>query len=407
VSTLPVPPRPDIRGPRWGHTTSLFQVRTFAFWVFAALLAGAGMISIQLQGRFADIALAGWLLSWGLLLLYAVPVFALIYVLDLYEREPVSLILGALLWGAFVAPIASGIANDGWGLVIAKVGGAEFAGEWSAALTAPWIEEIMKAAGVMFLVLIARDEFDDVLDGFVYGAMVGLGFTVVEDVFYFMSVFGGQPSGVLVGFFLRVVASGLYGHLLYSGLTGMGIAFFVTRRGETSFARRVGAAAALFAAAMFAHFLWNSPLLDLFPAQPWTGFDWLLIPLATAVKGVPVLAGVYLAVSMARRREARWLVAALANEVGRGGLLPEELQTLASPRAKRRAVKEMRARAGPGAARLLKRLHRQQINLAMVRTRVEGDDDPDLVRQREYCRSLRAALLAMPGAAPALTAPAS
>jgi protease PrsW len=222
-----------------------------------------------------------------------------------------------------------------------------------------------------------------------------------------MSVFGGQPSGVLVGFFLRVVASGLYGHLLYSGLTGMGIAFFVTRRGETSFARRVGAAAALFAAAMFAHFLWNSPLLDLFPAQPWTGFDWLLILLATAVKGVPVLAGVYLAVSMARRREARWLVAALANEVGRGGLLPEELQTLASPQAKRRAVKEMRARAGPGAARLLKRLHRQQINLAMVRTRVEGDDDPDLVRQREYCRSLRAALLAMPGAAPALTAPAS
>jgi RsiW-degrading membrane proteinase PrsW (M82 family) len=382
----------------------LFQLRTFAFWSFAALMAGGGIVSIQLQGRFADISPAGWVLSWGLLALYAVPVFALIYLLDLYEREPISLIAGALLWGAFVAPILSGIANEGWGLVIARAGGPEFAGEWSAALTAPWIEEIMKAAGVMFLVLIARDEFDDILDGFVYGAMVGLGFTVVEDVFYFMSVFGGEPAGVLVGFFLRVVASGLYGHLLYSGLTGMGIAYFVTRRGEVSRGRRLAVAAALFAAAMFGHFLWNSPLLDFFPEPPWTGVEWIQIPLATAVKGMPLLIGVYLAVSMARRREARWLVGALADEVGKGGLEAKELEVLASPGARRRAVKGMRARAGAEAARLLKRLCRQQINLAMVRTRVDQDDHPDLVRQREYCRSLRAALLAMPGAAPAATA---
>jgi hypothetical protein len=65
----------------------------------------------------------------------------------------------------------------------------------------------------------------------------------------------------------------------------------------------------------------------------------------------------------------------------------------------------MRARAGDRAAKLLKRLQREQVNLAMVRTRVETDDDPDLVRQREYCKSLRDALAAIPGAASAAVAP--
>jgi hypothetical protein len=37
----------------------------------------------------------------------------------------------------------------------------------------------------------------------------------------------------------------------------------------------------------------------------------------------------------------------------------------------------------------MRKLHREQINLAMIATRVHEDDHPDLVRQREYCRQLR------------------
>jgi hypothetical protein len=61
----------------------------------------------------------------------------------------------------------------------------------------------------------------------------------------------------------------------------------------------------------------------------------------------------------------------------------------------------MRARAGEQAARLLGRLQREQVNLAMVRSRVGSDEDPALLRQRAMCRSLRDALEAIPGAAPA------
>jgi hypothetical protein len=46
-------------------------------------------------------------------------------------------------------------------------------------------------------------------------------------------------------------------------------------------------------------------------------------------------------------------------------------------------------------------LQREQIDLAMVASRVATPDAPELVAQRGFCASLRAALDAMPGAAAA------
>jgi len=106
-------------------------------------------------------------------------------------------------------------------------------------------------------------------------------------------------------------------------------------------------------------------------------------------------------VILARRRERRWLHESLRAEVDLEGISAEELGSLASPRRRREARRRMRARAGPRASSLLRRLQRQQVNLAMVASRVSTPDDPALALQREYCRSLRDALEAMPGAAPA------
>ena len=383
------------RRPRWGHRTSLFQFRQPAFYLFALLIVLTGWFTVIQQSVFRQVAPEGWVLSWLLLLLYALPVFLVVYFLDLYEREPLSLVIGAFLWGAVAATTLAVLANIGWGAVIAQSLDPEVAARWVPALTAPWTEEILKAAGVVLIYLIARSEVDDIMDGFVYGAMVGLGFAVVENVFYFIAVFGGEPEGVLAGFFFRVIASGLYGHVLYTGLAGIGIAYFTTRRGEASFGRRLGVAAGLFGLAMLAHFLWNSPLVDFFPEPPVEGVEFVQVLFATAVKGVPLLAFVVVLIGLARRREHRWLQAALAAEVGEDGIREEEMAVLDSPRERRRARKDIRRRVGPEGADLLKRLHRQQINLAMVATRVDGDH-PDLMRQRAHCKALRDALQAMP-----------
>lgn len=384
------------RRPRWGHRTSLFQFGQPAFYLFVILIGFTGWFTLAQQNLFRQVAPEGWVLSWLLLLLYALPVFLLVYFLDLYEREPISLVIGAFLWGAVAATTLAILANIGWGALIARSLDPDFAARWVPALTAPWTEEILKAAGVVLIYLIARSEIDDIMDGFVYGALVGLGFAVIEDVFYFIAVFGGETEGVLIGFFLRVIASGLYGHVLYTGLSGMGIAYFTTRRGEASLGKRLGVALGLFVIAMLAHFLWNSPLMDFFPQPPIEGAEFVQVLVATAVKGLPFLAFVVVMVRLAHKRENRWLQAALEGEVGKEGIHPEELALLGSPRERRRARREIAMRAGRAASDLLKRLQKQQVNLAMVATRVDGDH-PDLLRQRAHCKALREALEAMPG----------
>jgi RsiW-degrading membrane proteinase PrsW (M82 family) len=371
--------------------------------VFAALFLITGLGTFAQQSAFRQLSPGGWALSWALMVLYAAPVFVLIYLLDLYEREPLPLVIAAFLWGAIVATQLAGFANAGWGLVVARIGGPEFASRWTAALTAPFVEETLKGMGVVFVFLIARDQVDDVMDGFVYGAVCGLGFAVVEDVFYFIGVFGGTTAGVLQGFFVRVLSSGFYGHVLYTGLVGMGIGYFVSRRQRDPIVQRLAVLVGLCAVAVAAHFVWNSPLFDLYPPQPWTGVEWLRVVLATTVKGAPLLAFVAVAVGLARGRERRWLRAALGPEAGGVAVSRGELEALENPSRRRDSRRAMRARAGAGAAQLLRRLQHEQIRLAVVRTRVgEGDAAPaDVGQQRELCKSLRDALMAMPGAMPA------
>ncbi len=382
------------------HHRSLFQPKEPAFWVYAFFVGTGAVQMAQVLSELSEVSRSGWALSWLLLTIYALPVFVLIYRLDLYEREPVSLAIGAFAWGALAATTLS-LAAAGWDQVVADAFGADFSGRWGPAITAPLVEETLKGAGVVLIYLIARDELDDVMDGFVYGALVGLGFAVVEDVLYFMAAFGGTPGGVLEGFYVRVIASGLYGHVLYTGLVGMAVGYVVTRRAKRSLARRLVVATGLCGLAVVAHALWNSPLLDLMPAEPIEGAEWLMVPVAFAAKGLPLLLLVVIALRLAHRRERRWLDGALDGEVAFDGISAEELATLRDPARRRAAVRAMHARAGRRAADLLRRLQREQINLAMVVTRVATPDDPALLAQRDHCRSLRDALVAIPGAAPA------
>lgn len=383
------------------HHARFFQPRLPAFWLYTVVVALTGVVAIAEQSLFRQMSPGGWALSWGLVILYAAPVAVLVYMLDLYEREPIPLLVAAFVWGAVAATTLSAIGNAGWGVVVARLAGPEFASRWTAALTAPFVEEILKGVGVVLIVLIARDEVDDVMDGFVYGALCGLGFAVVEDVFYFIAVFGGDVQGVLQGFFVRVIASGLYSHVLYTGLVGMAIGIVTTRRDDRPLRDRLRPAGLLAGAAVFGHFLWNSPILEFFPPHPWDGAEWFVIPLATAVKGLPLLLFVVLAIRLAHSRERRWLRETLASEIAEDAVTPQELAVLESPRRRARARRELRRRAGDRAAGLAKRLQREQVNLAMLRSRVAYDHDPALLQQRAVCRSLRDALEAIPGAAQA------
>ncbi len=67
-----------------------------------------------------------------------------------------------------------------------------------------------------------RHEFDGVLDGLIYGVLIGFGFAMTENFFYFIGAFdeGGFVNLTAV-IILRSVVFGL-NHAFYTSLTGIG-----------------------------------------------------------------------------------------------------------------------------------------------------------------------------------------
>ena len=134
----PVPPMPVLQpAPRptdWTEQVSIFQPRQAAFWLFAVLLLIGGASFVNEQLSFANASTTAWLVGLVLLALYAVPVYLLVNAVDLFEREPRSLLIGALLWGAIIATFLAGHINDQWASILQKLFGAEFTRTWGAAL---------------------------------------------------------------------------------------------------------------------------------------------------------------------------------------------------------------------------------------------------------------------------------
>lgn len=160
---------------------------------------------------------------------------AILWFLDRREPESKWLYAIALLWGAL---IATGVAQPINALIInavkdfftvhpdlqAAFGGKSATLAIAGPLAGPIVEETTKGAGVLLLFLLLRSEFDDVRDGFIYGALVGIGFNFLETSAYILQGFvdtGTAPWLAQLG--SRHAAFGLGTHALFTGLFGMGL----------------------------------------------------------------------------------------------------------------------------------------------------------------------------------------
>jgi RsiW-degrading membrane proteinase PrsW (M82 family) len=382
--------------PRWGVQTSFIQRRQAAFWLFAVLLAVTALTNVAQQVEILQAFPTAWFVSWLLLAFWVVPVILAIYLLDQFEREPISILVAAFLWGAVVSTGLGIITNTAWFEILFKLFGGEFVQTWGPAFIGPPVEETLKYLGLVLIYLVARNEIDDLFDGFIYGAMVGLGFATVENVGYFVMPVAAGGGGDQIGpviqmYLLRVVFSGFYMHVLWTGLTGIGLAYYVTRRDQPH-SRRVLVAAGMFAAGVLAHFVWNSPLFSQILADPGP----MQMLTFGILKGLPFLVFLGILIVLAQRRERRWFEVATASEVAPDVITAEEVATLGDLRRRIGARRAMSRTHGPAAGKLLGRLQRAQIDLAMVRTRVGEAAHPELIRQRELIRTLRAELAAVP-----------
>lgn len=170
--------------------------------------------------------LASLILGFAPMTIYAL----IVWRIDRWEKEPFPLLLAAFLWGSIPAVIFAIIAQVILGIPVAEFSEeAALLGElYQASLIAPVSEEITKGLGLVLIFLLFRREIDSVLDGLIYGSMIGFGFSAVENVLYF----AGQtdPAGLMLLFFLRAFVFGML-HALFTGLFGVGLALgkFSTR----------------------------------------------------------------------------------------------------------------------------------------------------------------------------------
>src|SRR6476646_7736841 len=122
-----------------------------------------------------------------------------IWWLDRYEKEPLPLLLVAFLWGAVPAVIIAIVLEVVIGFPVDQLISSDTGRELtSASVIAPVVEELVKALILVVLFLAFRREFDNVLDGIVYGAMVGLGFAMVENVLYLTSAASDGGIGNMI-----------------------------------------------------------------------------------------------------------------------------------------------------------------------------------------------------------------
>ena len=317
--------------------------------------------------------------------------------LDRNEKEPWRLVLVAMAWGGVVATALVIWANT----LVDEIGTATLVpGPGQDALTAygaGFFEEIAKGLAVLLLFLVMRDEFDDVVDGIVYGAAVGLGFNFMESILYMGHMYAiFEPEGIggfVAGFqwYARQVLGLFFGHTTYTALTGAGIGIARQLPGA---GRKLLAIAGGWLAGIAAHFSWDA-WLQFFPVGE--GAAALIgLHVRTLVMTGPFTMVVLLLLAMGLEMEGKALRQQLEAEAaeGTGAVTAAEVPILISPWRRLRQRMAVFARHGFGPYRRLLALQQAQLNLAMERWHRERQeiDDPLAMEQ-----AIRQRILALRG----------
>jgi RsiW-degrading membrane proteinase PrsW (M82 family) len=205
------------------------------------LLASVAIVQLSLfAGMRAELA-ALFVYALALSGLLAMVPLALLWFLDRRERETPWLFAAAFLWGGCIATGISLPFNtafyhfvDAWvaqNPALTEVFGPDVVMMIVAPVSAPIVEEIAKAVGVLLLFYLLRAEFDNMRDGLVYGALVGVGFNWFETALYVVKGYAehGQAAlGLTLG--LRYALFGLGGHALFTGIFGAFLGFALQTR---------------------------------------------------------------------------------------------------------------------------------------------------------------------------------
>ena len=332
--------------------------------------------------------------------LQTVVLLLLIRFIDLYEHEPFAAIASMAVWGSIGATAFSYVGN---GMLTARLP-ADLRDAFAAAISAPVVEELAKGVALVVAFTVSAwlhrrygfNRLGGLTDGLVYGAAVGIGFAFTEDLYYLIDLGGGFSEFVSRRDFFGV---GALHHALYTAATGAGIGLAAWARGPW---RKVLLGMAGLAVAMLLHAVNNGAVAVFVAGAHGLGAAADLArsgssppAVAAAARNGAVLAalvtyGAFAAFGAVTvywlHRQRRVIRQELAEEVATG-LVDQRDVELASRYWPRTWWYWQLTRVGElDRARLLRRLHIQLANLALLKRRSRADrnlaDAVDTMRQR-------------------------
>lgn len=167
------------------------------------------LVAFVLSGLMAFVIPYVWCIAW--------------WYMEFREREPLRLVVTLFLWGCLAALMAIGF-NTIAGAILG-IAGLAFV---STFLLTPPVEEFYKGAGLALFS--EHHEYDSIEDGILFGFVIGMGFSFIENWVYLLSnPMGSSILGWLFVFFLRAIVFSA-NHGFYTALTGAVIGWLIEKR---------------------------------------------------------------------------------------------------------------------------------------------------------------------------------
>lgn len=341
------------------------------FGIIAALIALLlGLIVLFLIGF--ETGLVAFLIGMVSAVL-PVPIYLVLVIwIDRYESEPAWMLATAFLWGALVAVFFAFLINTASGLAVILLTNDVQAGRaFGAVISAPIVEEISKGLILFIYFFWKKDEFDGVIDGIVYAAMVGLGFAMTENIQYYGKAVLQAGSGGLTLVFIIRGALSPFAHPMFTSMTGIGLGLALHAR--NAFLKFLAPIVGLLVAISM-HSIWNGSAV-LFGGP---GFILMYVLIM-----IPAFAIIFVVIILALRREGKIIGEHLTPDFRAGLFTQEEYLQLCTVRGRMGASYNAFSRGGLSHWQARRRLNQIASELAFHRNRLARGISVDDARERE------------------------
>jgi RsiW-degrading membrane proteinase PrsW (M82 family) len=366
----------------WGATFRIVQPRNLTFWVMVFLFVTGATMTLRGFTNSAQAYTQAFTTGTAWFAVFALVFLLLFARLDRYSSIPGKGKVLVFLFGGLVTTFGiAAINNNAFRSILLKLGGSDFALDWSAGLTAPWSEEIAKLMPVILMIGLAPRVMRCAYDGLIVGAISGLAFQVFENVAYVYesaaSNFGQASYGTQT--MITRTFLGVIGHWTWSAVCGAGLIYLIGRPAERP--RRLLGAVLILSSMLF-HFVWDA-LGALTGGATWS--VGLYVPLSLAILAVFIWTYRHTVPT-----ERAWARAVLTPEVDLGVISGAEMEAAIGRRKDRKHF----VKSQGDHRRATKHVLEGTMDLADAVAASGGEDSPEVLHARAEIARLRGAALA-------------